>query len=126
MLREPLFPVTLRGWLVVLGLAWVSQVAGQGLIAFGMAHLPASFSSVSLLVQPAAATVLAWALLSESLSWWQAAGGAAVLGGILLARRGSVVLGGVGAPADTTSSRLLHAPGKQAGGRPGPARTPST
>jgi drug/metabolite transporter (DMT)-like permease len=94
-LRDALFPVTLRGWLVVLGLAWVSQVAGQGLIAYGMAHLPASFSSVSLLVQPAAATVLAWALLGETLSWWQAAGGAAILGGILVARRGSV---GAGAP----------------------------
>ena len=104
LLREPLFPVTVRGWLVVVGLAWVSQVAGQGLIAYGMAHLPASFSSVSLLVQPVAATVLAWAWLGESLSWWQAAGGAAVLGGILLARRGS--LGAAASAAPTTNEAV--------------------
>jgi drug/metabolite transporter (DMT)-like permease len=69
--------------------AWVSQVLGQGLIAFGMARLPASFSSVSLLVQPAAAAFLAWLLLGEALTGWQLVGGAGVVAGILLARRGS-------------------------------------
>lgn len=88
-LGEQLFPVDLRGWLVVLGLAWTSQVAGQGLIAYGMAHLPASFSAVTLLVQPAAVALLGWMILGEGLSWWQGAGGVAVLAGILLARRAS-------------------------------------
>ena len=86
---ESLWPSTARGWLVVLGLAWLAQVVGQGLIAFGMARLPASFSSVSLLLQPPAAAVLAWLLLGESLSGWQLAGGAAVLAGIVWARRAS-------------------------------------
>lgn len=87
---EDLLPETLRGWLMLLGVAWVSQVLGQGLIAFGMGHLPASFSAVSLLVQPAAAALLAWAILGEALSGWQALGGIAVIAGILLARRGSL------------------------------------
>jgi drug/metabolite transporter (DMT)-like permease len=87
--REDLWPETLSGWLMLAGVAWVSQFLGQGLIAFGLAHLPASFSSVSLLVQPAAAAVLAWIILEEELSAWQALGGLAVLAGILLARRGS-------------------------------------
>ncbi len=88
-LGEQLFPEDLRGWLVVLALAWTSQVLGQGLIAFGMAHLPASFSSVTLLVQPTAVAMLGWIILNESLSWWQGAGGLAVLVGILLAGRAS-------------------------------------
>ena len=71
-----------------LALAWTSQVLGQP-IAFGMAHLPASFSSVTLLVQPAAVAMLGWIILNESLSWWQGAGGLAVLVGILLAGRAS-------------------------------------
>lgn len=86
---ESLRPATVAGWLVLIGLAWISQVAGQGLITFGLAKLPASFSSVSLLIQPVAAALLAWALLGEALLWWQVAGGAAVLAGIMIARRGS-------------------------------------
>jgi drug/metabolite transporter (DMT)-like permease len=79
-----------RGWLVLLGLAWISQVLGQGLIVYGLAHLPASFSSVGLLIQPVAAALLAWMLLGEALGAWQLAGGAAVLVGILVARRATL------------------------------------
>jgi len=86
---DAFFPRSLYGWLVVLVLAALSQVAGQGLIAYGLARLPASFSSVTLLVQPAAAALLAWLILGEALTPGQAVGGAAVIGGLLLARRAS-------------------------------------
>jgi EamA-like transporter family. len=88
--RESLATDSLRGWLVLLALAWISQVLGQGLIVYGLAHLPASFSSVTLLIQPVAAALLAWMLLGEALGLWQLAGGVAVLVGILLARRGTL------------------------------------
>lgn len=86
MLDEPLWPQSLRGWSVLVGLALVSQIAGQGLIAWAMAHLSPSFSSVSLLVQPVAAAALAWILLSEPFGAWQALGGAIVIGGIVSCR----------------------------------------
>ncbi|HYG86182.1 MAG TPA: DMT family transporter [Azospirillum sp.] len=86
---EGLLAGTAYGWAVLLGLALLSHAGGQSLIAYALAHLPASFSSVSLLVQPAAAAVLAWALLGEPLGPWQALGAAIVLLGILLARRGT-------------------------------------
>lgn len=86
---ESLIPRTLRGFLIVLALAWVSQALGQGLIAFGMAHVPASFSSVSLLLQPVAAALLAWVVLGEAVSWWQGLGGVGVLAGIVVARAGT-------------------------------------
>lgn len=73
---------------MVLGLALVSHVGGQGLIAYALAYLPAAFSSLTLLLQPAVAALLAWLLLGESLGAPQAAGGAIVLLGILVARRG--------------------------------------
>lgn len=85
--NETLWPRAMNGWLVLLGLALLPHIAGQGLIAYAMAHLPASFSSVSLLVQPVAATVFAWSLLAETLSALQAFGAAIVLGGIMLCRR---------------------------------------
>ena len=88
---EHVFGMSAQGWLVVLGLALVCQVCGQGLIAFALAHLPASFSSVSLLVQPVAVALLAWPLLREPLSDKQLIGGLLVLAGIYLARRGSEV-----------------------------------
>lgn len=87
---ESLFDATLAGWAVLLALAWISHAGGQSLIAYALAHLPAAFSSLSLLVQPVAAAVLAWLILAEPIGPWQAAGGAIVLVGIAIARRGSM------------------------------------
>jgi drug/metabolite transporter (DMT)-like permease len=86
---EALLPASANGWLVLAGLAWISHCAGQGLIAYSLAHLPAAFSSVSLLFQPVMAALFAWVLLSEPLAPLQIAGGLVVLAGIYLARRGS-------------------------------------
>lgn len=86
---ETLLPSTPCGWAVLAGLALISHAAGQGLIAYALAHLPAAFSSVSLLLQPVMAALFAWILLSESLVPAQIAGGLIVLAGIYLARRGS-------------------------------------
>lgn len=86
---ESLIPGSAYGWGILLGLALFSHVGGQSLIAYALAHLPPAFSSVSLLVQPAAAAVIAWVLLGEPLGPWQAAGASVMLAGILFARRGS-------------------------------------
>jgi drug/metabolite transporter (DMT)-like permease len=86
---EPMFPSTLAGWLPLLGLAMIAQVAGQTVIAFASAHLPASLSSVSLLIQPLTATIAAWVIFGEIISPLQMAGGALLIFGIYLSRRGS-------------------------------------
>ena len=86
---EPMLPLSAFGWWVLIGLALISHAAGQGLIAYALAHLPAAFSSVSLLFQPVMAALFAWLLLYEGLVPLQIAGGIVVLFGIYLARRGS-------------------------------------
>ncbi|HTG98233.1 MAG TPA: DMT family transporter [Burkholderiales bacterium] len=86
---EPMLPSSTFGWWMLIGLALISHAAGQGLIAYALAHLPAAFSSVSLLFQPVMAALFAWLLLSEGLVPLQIAGGIVVLFGIYLARRGS-------------------------------------
>jgi drug/metabolite transporter (DMT)-like permease len=86
---EALLPGSAAGWLKLLGLAWISHAAGQGLIASALAHLPAGFTSVGLLLQPVMAALFAWMLLGEPLVALQVAGGAVVLAGIYLARRAS-------------------------------------
>ncbi len=84
---ESLWPATLTGWAILFGLAWLSHALGQGLIAYALGHLPASFSSLVVLVQPVAAAFFGWLWLGEGLQPLQIAGGIVVLGGILLARR---------------------------------------
>jgi drug/metabolite transporter (DMT)-like permease len=87
---EPAFvPTMVGGWAVVLALGWVVHAGGQGLVTFSMAWLPATFSSLTLLIQPVVAAILAWLLLGEPLTLAQAAGGSIVIAGIVLARRGA-------------------------------------
>lgn len=86
-----MIPSSLSGWLPLLALALVAQIAGQTVIAYALAHLPASLSSVSLLVQPLTATVAAWVIFGEAIGPVQAAGGALLLGGIYVSKRGSDV-----------------------------------
>jgi drug/metabolite transporter (DMT)-like permease len=74
------------GWLVLIALAWIGQAMGQGLIAYALGHLPASFSSLAVLVQPVTAAVLGWLLLGEALGRLQIVGGITILAGILVAR----------------------------------------
>jgi drug/metabolite transporter (DMT)-like permease len=76
-----------HGWVVLAGLALISQAGGQGSIAYALAHLPAAFSSLVLLIEPVAAALFAWVLLAEPMSALQIAGGTVVLAGIALARR---------------------------------------
>jgi len=86
---QPLLPQSGEGWLKLLGLAWISHAAGQGLIAYALAKLPAAFSAAGLLLQPVLAAGFAWLLLAEPLSSIQCLGGAIVLAGLYLAHRGS-------------------------------------
>ncbi|WP_370151942.1 DMT family transporter [Ferrovibrio sp.] len=91
---EGLLPATAGGWLTLFGLAWISHALGQGLIAYALGHLPASFSSLVVLIQPVAAAGFGWLWLGEGLQPLQLAGGAVVLVGILLARRAQMNGGG--------------------------------
>jgi drug/metabolite transporter (DMT)-like permease len=86
---QAFWPSSAAGWWVLVGLALVTQILGQGLIAYAFAHLPASLSSVSLLIQPVMAALFAWLIFGEAIGFWQYLGGAIVLAGIWLARRGS-------------------------------------
>ena len=86
---DTLVVMTPAGWVVLVVLAAGPQVLGQGLIAWALAHLPASFVSVSLLVQPIVAATAAWFLFDERIGTQQAIGAIVVLTGIVIARRGT-------------------------------------
>lgn len=83
------WPAHLTGWLPLLALALIAQIGGQTVIAYASAHLPASLSSVGLLIQPLTAAAAAWVLFTEKIGLVQMAGGALLLYGIYLSKRGS-------------------------------------
>lgn len=86
--EDHMLPATVYGWSMVFGLAFISHASGQVAITYALAYLPPAFSSLTLLLQPVVAAILAWALLSEAIGPMQALGGAVVLAGIMVARRG--------------------------------------
>jgi drug/metabolite transporter (DMT)-like permease len=87
---EGLMPHHAASWAALLALALLPQICGQGLITYAMAHLPAGFATVSLLVQPVVAAVLSWIVFAQALAPLQITGGALVLAGIAVAQRSSV------------------------------------
>jgi len=76
------------GWVTLFALGWISHAAGQGLIAFALAHLPAGLAALGLLTEPVAAALLALFVLAEPITPWQTVGGAVILWGIFIARKG--------------------------------------
>lgn len=91
LMGEQILPQTTAGWINVIALALIAQAAGQSLIAYAMAHLPGTFSSVGLLWQPVAAALFAWVLIGEAVGTLQFAGGLLVLAGIAIARRSTAL-----------------------------------
>ena len=87
---EQLLPQTWQAWSSVIALAFISHAGGQGLIAYALAHLPASFATLSLLLQPVITATVSWGLFAQTLSPLQVGGGLLVLGGLGLARRSSL------------------------------------
>lgn len=80
-------PSTMAGWTVLFALSWLSQAGGQSLITYALAWVPVTISSLTLLLQPVLAAVLAWLVMGEVLSLGQSIGGSIVLVGILIAHR---------------------------------------
>jgi drug/metabolite transporter (DMT)-like permease len=90
-LGDTMLPATTGGWAVLIALALLSQVCGQGLIAWALGHLTASFSALGLLTQTAAAAALAWILFGESFTVLQPIGIILVAAGLVVARTGDDV-----------------------------------
>ena len=85
-LEPRLLPQSTHGWTVLIALALISQVAGQGLLAFALGTLPAPFSSLVIFLEAVAAALFAWIVLHEALEPMQWLGGVLILAGIWVAR----------------------------------------
>jgi drug/metabolite transporter (DMT)-like permease len=85
-LGQRLLPLDLRGWVVLVALAWVSHVGGQGLLSVALGSLPAMFSSLVIFLEALAAAGLGWLVLGEAVTPLQGLGGLVILIGIFVAR----------------------------------------
>ncbi len=85
-LEDQWWPMTLTGVAALFALAMVSQVGGQGLLAYALGHVPAAFSSLVIFMEAVAAAALGWLVLGEGLTVFQWLGGATIFVGVAIAR----------------------------------------
>jgi len=78
--------VSVPGWALLLWVVTLGSVAPFALNLFALRHLPATVVVVVAMVEPVGVTALGWAWFDETLGLIQLAGGAAVVGGIMLAQ----------------------------------------
>lgn len=72
--QDKLFPSSWQGWLAVISLAIICQAVGQGLVAYSLNKLSASFVALFLVLDPVLSAIEAWIIFSERLSFlsWMA------------------------------------------------------
>ena len=87
---QTIVPKSMEGWFLMVGLGVISQALGQGLIVWGFAHLSTSFSSITLMAAPVAASMFAWIFLGELVSTQQILGMGMVMIGIYLCNRANI------------------------------------
>lgn len=91
LLGEPVWPGPATGWLhggwgPLVVLALLSQIAGQGLLVFALAHFRPLVVGLMLLTQPAVAVLIGWLAFNETLGPPDALGMLLVAGSLVLAR----------------------------------------
>ena len=84
--EQSLIPQSLFTITIIFLLGFICQFMGQSFITYSLAYLSASLSSLCLLIQPIAATVLAYLFFQEKLTTIQFFGSAFILIGIYIAR----------------------------------------
>ncbi|MDC3146140.1 DMT family transporter [Alphaproteobacteria bacterium] len=84
--EQSLIPQSLFTITIIFLLGFICQFMGQSFITYSLAYLSASLSSLCLLIQPIAATILAYFFFQEKLTTIQFFGSALILIGIYIAR----------------------------------------
>lgn len=86
LIENRLLPYSGMGWFFIIFQALFCQVLGQGLLAYSLSKLSSGVVAVTLLLEPVLASIFAWFIFSEQISWFDWATFAVVLVGIYLAQ----------------------------------------
>jgi drug/metabolite transporter (DMT)-like permease len=82
LLRYPLYPYPASDWMYFALLALVPTLLGHTLFNWSLKWVSTSTISVSILLEPVGATILAYYILNESVVWTQIMGGCLIVFGI--------------------------------------------
>jgi drug/metabolite transporter (DMT)-like permease len=86
---EAFWPLTFRDFASIFGQAVLVHALGQGLIAFSLDKIPASYAAIILFLAPVTGAILGWLFYAESLSMIKIAGMVLVMISIVAVRRTS-------------------------------------
>ncbi len=84
---EAFWPLTLRDFMNILGQAVLVHTLGQGLIAYSLGKIPASYAAVILFLAPVTGALLGWVFYAESLSIAKLFGMALVMVSVVAVRK---------------------------------------
>jgi drug/metabolite transporter (DMT)-like permease len=81
---EPLFPYSTMDWIYFVLLAIFPTLLGHSLFNWSLKWMNASAISMAILFEPVGATILAYCILEENITWTQFLGGLVVIGSIAI------------------------------------------
>ncbi|MDF0555457.1 DMT family transporter [Kamptonema sp. UHCC 0994] len=84
LVEDRLFPYSWMGWFFVIFQSIFCQVFGQGLLTYSLSKLSSGVVAVTLLLEPVLASIFAWFIFSESITWFDLATFIFILVGIYL------------------------------------------
>ena len=84
--ENQLFPSSMNGWLVAIGLGVFCQVIGQGIMAYSLKQFSSGFVSLFILLEPIFTSFLAWLIFAEKLTVMNGVAFFVVLTGIYFAQ----------------------------------------
>ncbi|MDJ0519534.1 MAG: DMT family transporter [Trichodesmium sp. MO_231.B1] len=84
--EDRLLPISLSGWLAVIGLGILCGLIGWGILFYSLKQFSSGFISLIMLLEPIIAAFLAWAIFAEELSFLNGLTFVLVLSGIYLAK----------------------------------------
>lgn len=84
---ESFWPLTFKDIISIFGQAVLVHTIGQGLMAYSLGKIPASYAALILLLAPLTAAVLGWIVYAEALSSIKILGMILIMGSIIVARK---------------------------------------
>lgn len=86
---DVIFPVSVTGWLAILGLAFISEVIGHGSVVYVLKHFSSAFVTMAFLMEPLPVAIYGWFVLGEFISVSSGIGFILITIGIYLAKTGT-------------------------------------